>query len=132
MTAAALFETGVHQAEVARRLGVSHQTVSRWHARWREGGREALVAGTIGRRPRLTAAQLAEIRAALDRPPSELGFDGCNWTVRSARELITQVSGVAYHPSQVWRILRQFGATGAPRRSRSRRDDSASGNGRQP
>ena len=37
-----LFTAGRSQAEVAHQLGVSRQNVSRWHARWRSGGSEAL------------------------------------------------------------------------------------------
>ena len=32
LQAAQLFQEGIHQAEVARRFGVSRQTASRWHA----------------------------------------------------------------------------------------------------
>jgi hypothetical protein len=43
LQAARLFEQGLSQAEVARRLQVSRQTASRWHARWRTGGRAGLA-----------------------------------------------------------------------------------------
>ena len=33
LRAAGLFQQGLSQAEVARRLGVSRQSTSRWHAR---------------------------------------------------------------------------------------------------
>jgi transposase-like protein len=59
MVAADLFDAGVRQADVARRLGISHQAVSRWHARWESGGREALLARVAGRRPRLGWAPTA-------------------------------------------------------------------------
>jgi len=108
MAAAELFEAGARQAEIARRLGVSHQTVSRWHARWQAGGRAGLAAGTTGRRSRLQPEQLATIAAALQLPPSASGLSGRVWTARSAGELIARVAGVDYHPSQVWRILRQL------------------------
>ena len=49
LQAGELFAAGRSQAEVARRLGVSGQNVSRWHARWRSGGSEALrSAGPTG------------------------------------------------------------------------------------
>jgi Helix-turn-helix domain len=37
-----LFAARRSQAEVAHQIGVSRQNVSRWHARWRSGGSEAL------------------------------------------------------------------------------------------
>ena len=42
MQAGALFAAGHAQVEVARHLGVARQNVSRWHARWRTGGLNAL------------------------------------------------------------------------------------------
>jgi transposase len=66
MQAGALFAAGHAQAEVARRLGVACQNVSRWHARWRTGGLNALrSAGPTGQAPRLSDAQLAAIDQAL-------------------------------------------------------------------
>ena len=42
--AARLFARRVSQAEIARQLGVSAQTASRWHARWARGGTRGLRA----------------------------------------------------------------------------------------
>ena len=44
MRAADLFEHGVIPAEIARRVGVSHQIVSDWRAAWRREGRDGLRA----------------------------------------------------------------------------------------
>ena len=50
--AAELFAQDVHQAKVARTLGVSRQTVSRWHARWQADGSAGLASrGAPGRAP---------------------------------------------------------------------------------
>jgi transposase len=57
MQAGTLFAAGHAQAEVARHLGVARQNVSRWHARWRTGGLNALrSAGPTGQAPRLSDA----------------------------------------------------------------------------
>ena len=64
MQAGALFAAGHSQAQVARQLGVARQNVSRWHARWRAGGLNALrSAGPTGPDPRLSDTQ----RAAIDQ-----------------------------------------------------------------
>ena len=66
LRAAALFAAGVHQAEVARQLGVSAQAVSVWHGCWKAGGTEALRSrGPSGPAPRLSDAQLATVEQAL-------------------------------------------------------------------
>ncbi|MBV9600034.1 MAG: helix-turn-helix domain-containing protein [Chloroflexi bacterium] len=70
MRAADLFRNRVISAEVARRLGVSHQVVSDWRKAWRHGGRAALRGkGRAGRRARLSTAQLAKVEKALARAP---------------------------------------------------------------
>ena len=57
MQAGALFAAGHSQAQVARRLGVARQNVSRWHARWQAGGLQALrSAGPTGPTRALTTS----------------------------------------------------------------------------
>jgi transposase len=106
--AAALFAAGHSQAEVAYQLGVARQNVSRWHARWRQGGLEALhSAGPTGPTPRLSDAQLAAIDRALREGARAHGFDTDHWTLARVAAVIEQQTGVAYHPGHVWKLLRR-------------------------
>lgn len=130
MAAVDLFEAGerLSKAEIGRRLGVSHQTVSDWHTAWSEGGREALrAAGRAGRRPKLSAEQLAEVEAALAVGPRGNGYATDLWTLARVAEVIERVTGVAYHPGHVWRVLReQLGwSRQRPARRAVERDDAA-------
>ena len=128
MGAADLFADGVRQADIARELGVCHQTVSDWHAIWKEGGKEALQgAGRAGRRPKLSAQQLAEVEAALEKGPTANGYATELWTLARVAEVIERVTGVRYHRGHVWRILReQLGWTRQrPARRAVERDDEA-------
>jgi transposase len=129
MQAVDLFEAGdASQAEIGRRLGVSHQTVSDWHALWRDGGRDALrAAGRAGRKPRLTAEQLARVEEALERGPKANGYPTDLWTLVRVAEVIETVTGVTFHPGHVWRILReQLGwSRQRPARRAVERDDEA-------
>ena len=53
--AAELFAAGVHQAEVARQLGVSRQSVHLWYRRWQAEGTDGLRSrGPTGPAPRLS------------------------------------------------------------------------------
>ncbi|MFM9594645.1 helix-turn-helix domain-containing protein [Streptomyces scabiei] len=45
---AELFAQGVAPPQVARRLRVSRKSACAWHARWREGGVEALRSSSTG------------------------------------------------------------------------------------
>ena len=107
MQAAALFTAGHSQAQVAHQLGVARQNVSRWHARWRQGGLEALrSAGPTGPTPRLSDPQLAAIDQALRQGADANGFDTDYWTLERITGVIERLTGVRYHPGHVWKLLR--------------------------
>jgi transposase-like protein len=65
LRAAELFTQGRTQADVARELGVSRQSVHIWHTRFEQGGVEALRSlaepGPTGPDPKLSAVQLAKV-----------------------------------------------------------------------
>jgi transposase len=110
MQAGALFAAGRSQAEVAQQLGVARQNVSRWHARWRSGGLEALASrGPTGSAPRLSQAQRVAIDQALREGARAHGFDTDHWTLARIATVIEQLTGVSYHPGHVWKLLRRMG-----------------------
>jgi transposase len=107
--AAQLFRAGKKQAEVARSLHVSRQSVSRWFSSFLKGGvKELKGAGRAGRKPRLDAKQLAKVDAALRLGPKGHGFRTNLWTLPRIAKVIEQLTGVTYHPGHVWRILHRL------------------------
>jgi transposase len=107
---ARLLQRGVPQAEVARRVGVHRQSVSRWAQQLQGGGERALKkAARAGRRPRLCPEDLQRIERGLKRGPQALGYETSRWTSWRVAHLIQEECGVRYHASQAWRILRQLG-----------------------
>jgi transposase len=128
LQAAELFAQGRTQAEVASELGVSRQSASVWHTAWQQGGVEALRSrGPTGPDPRLSAVQLAEVEQALLAGAMANGFDTDLWTLERITVVITQLTGVRYHPGHVWVILRhRLGWTlQRPERRASERDEEA-------
>lgn len=126
--AARLFERGATQADVARELEVSRQSVSRWYADWRAGGTRALkAAGRAGRMPRLTEAQLRRVDRALRKGPRVHGFATDLWTLDRVAAVIETETGVRYHPGHVWKLLRdKLGwSRQRPARRAVERDDEA-------
>jgi transposase len=126
--AARLFERGSAQADVARELAVSRQSVSRWYAEWQAGGAKALKgAGRAGRMPRLSTAQLRQVERALRQGPRAHGFGTDLWTLDRVATVIEATTGVAYHPGHVWKLLRdKLGWTRQrPARRAVERDDDA-------
>jgi transposase len=128
MRAAELFEAGMRQVDVATELGVSAQTASRWYRSWQSGGRDALVGvDRLGRTPRLSDQQLAEVETALRAGPKANGFGTDMWTLARVADVIERVTGVRYSLSQTWLILRRrLGwSRQRPARRAVERDDAA-------
>lgn len=124
--AAEMFRRGETQADVARALRVSRQSVSRWHAEWKRGGTRALgKAKRSGRPPRLEASELKRVERALLEGPRAHGYDTDLWTLKRIGEVIEEMTGVAYHQGHVWRILKAMGWSlqRPAKRPRERNDD---------
>jgi transposase len=125
--AASLFRQGLSQAEVARALEVTRQSVSRWHRAWREGGVAALKkAERAGRPPLLNAAELKRVERRLLKGAEANGFPTELWTLERVTVVIATETGVEYHPGHVWRLLRQMGwSLQKPARRALERDEEA-------
>src|SRR5262245_36343035 len=107
LQAAELFAQDTHQAEVARTLGVSRQTASRWHQRWQANGPPGLrSAGPPGRTPRLGPAQLDTAEQARLQRAKANGSDTELWALDRIPALSWRATGVRHHPPHVWRLLR--------------------------
>jgi transposase len=101
---------GKRPAEVALAVGVARQTVYTWKALLDEGGINALRAvPDRGRPAKLDEAQLAQLRGALLRSPTEHGFGTELWTLKRVGTLIARMHGVRFGKTQVWRILGALG-----------------------
>ncbi len=99
LRAAELFAQHVHQAEVARTLGVSPQTVSRWHARWQADGVAGLASlWPPGRTPRVSDAQLQQAELAPLEGAKAHGFDTDLWTLHASQRSFGASPGCATTP----------------------------------
>jgi transposase len=127
LEAARMFAAGASQAEVARAFGVSRQAASVWYARWRAGGTDALRgAGRAGRAPRLTPAELDAVDQALRKGAQAFGYETDLWTLARVTTVIERLTGVAYHPGHVWKLLRRLGwSLQRPARRAVERDEQA-------
>jgi transposase len=105
--AARLFAAGRRsQAEIARELNISRQSVSRWYEAWRRDQSDWIVgAGRAGRRPKLDTAQLQQVDEVLRQGAQAHGFGTDLWTLPRVAAVIERVTGIHYHPGHVWKIL---------------------------
>jgi transposase len=101
-------DKGFKQAEVARRLGVSRQSVSRWQPE-RKAGSDLKKAGRAGRKPKLDPAGWAQVEAALLAGPEVAGYCTLLWTGERVARLITQKTGIKYHKNHIPKLLWSMG-----------------------
>lgn len=113
LEAVELLKKGFSQAEVARRVSASRESVRRW-ARIASSGRFELL-GKVkpGRKPKLTPEQLEKFRALLG---SRTG-DVAPWTLKEVATLIANEFGVEYRSSHVCWLLQRI--LGCERKRRS-------------
>ena len=110
LEAARLLDKGLNCSEVARRLKVVPQSVSRWSRERRAQGITALYhAGRAGRKPRLTDADRKRLEQLLLQGPKNLGYETPLWTCPRVAHLIQREFGVSYHEGHVWKVLVSLG-----------------------
>jgi len=121
-----LLAGGVWPAEVARRVGVSRQSVLRWSKRHAEGGMEGLERPKqFGRPPKLDEGQRAELIKALKAGALAAGFASELWTLPRIAELIRERFEVELSQPSVWRMLQQLGWSVQRPTGRARQRDEA-------
>ena len=121
-----LLRSGAGVREVARTVGSSASSVSRWKRAVAGRGMRGLAARpNPGRPPGLTAAQRRRLTALLGRGPAAHGFPTDLWTLGRVAEVIERHFGRRYHPSSVWHILRAAPWTPQMPQDRAREQDEA-------
>jgi transposase len=118
---------GWSRHDIAEALGVSPVSVSRWFARVRDSGPEALRAHpSPGAPPKLTAAQKRLIPEFLWHGAEAYGFRGEVWTCARVAQVIEEEFAVRYHKDHVGRLLKELRWTPqVPIRRAIQRDEEA-------
>ena len=121
-----LREGQLSQAAIAREVGVSRASVTRWKHRLARGGLPALRRRRApGRASRLTAGQWGRLVRVLARGAVRAGFDTEQWTLPRVATVIEREFGVAYHPRSLGRALRARGWSPQQPVERARERDDA-------
>lgn len=108
--AVSLLQKGLRGGEVARLIGCSPSSVTRWKEVVEKSGVEGLAAKPHpGPRPRLSAEQKEQLLELLKEGPKAHGYHNDLWTLPRVAEVIERHFGVRYHPAHVWRLLHSCG-----------------------
>ena len=112
------------QAAVARAIGTTETSVSRWYKAYQRAGEAALESKPHpGRRSRLTAGQKQRLTELLLDGAGKQGYGTDEWTLKRVTELIAANFGVKYHPCHVPYVLRSVGWQDKRRPRRLRKGD---------
>ena len=125
--AVSLLEQGMKPAQVARAMGTSRASVTRWRQAYREGGLQAVAAKPHpGKPPRLTAGQRRRLAKRLLRGARKHGYSTDLWTLKRVAEVIAVNFGVEYTIGHVWYVLRSMRwSSQKPERRARERDEEA-------
>ena len=105
-----LFKKGVSQAEVARQMGVSRQSTSRWYQQFiKEGIAGLRHNGQKGRPSKLTEKQKEQLQVILSKGARKYGFALDLWTLPRIAKVIEKTFGIKYRTTHVWWIMSSLG-----------------------
>lgn len=109
-------QCGYLVVDIAAILGVREETVSRWCAKYEQGGEEALPGDRTGRPigsgRLLTAEQEESLQQLIDtKSPQELAIASALWTRQAVGELLAQHVGVRVPIRTVGEYLKRWGYT---------------------
>ena len=122
-----MLKRGVAQADVARELKVSRQTVSTWNRALAEDP-QAWRRRPLGRPGALSATDKKKLGKLLMLGAIAAGFPTELWTLARIGQLIQREFALAYSQTHVWRLLREMGfSSQRPTGRATQRDEIAIG-----
>jgi len=128
--AVSLLEQGMKPVQVAKSVGTSRASVTRWRQAYQAGGQKAVAAKPHPGKPlRLTVAQRRRLAKFLLQGARKHGYSTDLWTLARVAEVIVVNFGVEYHPGHVWYVLRsmQWSSQKPERRARERNEEAIAG-----
>lgn len=129
LAAGQLLQRGqLSQVEVARQVGVSEASVSRWARRLRETGgmmRGLKARPRTGRPSKLSAEEWQQVAGLVQAGARTCGFATERWTLTRVASLIHRTFGVRYHPNYLAERLHRLGLSPQQPRTRAKERDDA-------
>lgn len=109
-TALHMLHQGMTPQEVADTLVATLGSIYNWHARWREGGLEALANQPKSGAPvKATAAYWQRVGEVVELDPKELGYDFTLWTSERLIQHMVAEMGIELSVSRFRIVMRERG-----------------------
>lgn len=107
-----LFQKGVSQADVARKLKVSTAAANYWYKAWDKNGMQGLESkGHPGFESDLDVQDRKAFKKAILEGPLKHGFETNLWTLPKLTKVLKKVSGFSCSEVWTWHIVRSLGFT---------------------
>ena len=112
LLAIAMVLEGNSRDDAARQAGMDRQTLRDWVHRYNEQGADGLVSRCApGPAPKLTAAQMEELRALVLAGPDPAVHHVVRWRCTDLRDEVTHRFGVTVQERAIGKWLRKLGLT---------------------
>lgn len=109
-TAIQLLHQGMKPQAVADTLAVSLGSIHKWHARWREGGLDALAnQPKSGAPPKADEAYWQRVEQVVTQEPHAFGYAFSIWTTERLIAHMVRETGIELSSSRCQAIMRQRG-----------------------
>ena len=109
-TALHMLHQGTKPQDVADTLVVSLFSIYKWHARWREGGLDALANQPKSGAPRKAGeAYWQRVGEVVEQEPSEFGYDFTVWTAERLIAHMAAETGIELSVSRFRFVMRKRG-----------------------
>jgi transposase len=109
-TALHLLHQGMKPQEVADTVAVSPGSIYKWHARWREGGLDALAnQPKSGAPPKADEAYWQRVGEVLEQEPSAFGYDFTLWTTARLKAHMLVETGIELSVSRFRTVMAERG-----------------------
>lgn len=107
-----MFQKGISQADIARKLKVTPAAVKYWHDAWEKRGMEGLKSkGHPGFVSRLTEKNRKKLKRIILRGAAKYGYSTDFWTLPRIAAVIKKEFKISFSGVWVWKIVLSLGFT---------------------
>ncbi|MBL9174195.1 MAG: transposase [Verrucomicrobiales bacterium] len=108
-----LLGEGHAQADIARMLGVSEVSVSRWKRAFQCRGNDAWRRGRLGKPPKVEDHHLTVMQQFISAGARVYGYQDDRWTYPRIASVLEVLTGLKIHPDHLCRVFHRAGMTTA-------------------
>lgn len=126
LKAGQMFQKGITQAEIARRLRVTPAAANLWYHRWKKKGMRGLKSkGQTGFSSQLTEGDRRKLKKAILQGATRFGYETDMWTLKRMSAVMKRVTKKSFGTTWTWHIVTRLGFTcqKPERRSKERNEE---------